>query len=304
MALLDLTTTFGALLIGTFVSAFLYGATCLQTWHYFQSYSDPPLIKATVIILLVLETLHSAFCIHAIYYFLVTSYDNPLALLKCTWTAIGSVLVSALIIFLVHLFYAKRVYTVSRKNKIITVAIALLTLAGFGMGIVKAFRLKYFYLFGAIVALQEASISVSVATDILIASSLSYHLHHSRTGLRSTDTLINKLTIFAINNGVLTSVFGIVTLIALRVKSDNLVYFAVFQVIGNLYTNSLLATLNARRSMTSDVISMPLEFSTTSTAMQNGSSGERPAVSNNYFNSRSGKSQKLEIIIDRPSASV
>ncbi len=69
--------------------------------------------------------------------------------------------------------------------------------------------------------LLKTAMSLYLATDFLVAASLCYYLHTSRTGLKrydlshlsnethdsihsSTDTIINKLIIYAINNGLLT----------------------------------------------------------------------------------------------------
>ncbi|KAF5319148.1 hypothetical protein D9619_008541 [Psilocybe cf. subviscida] len=48
MSSFDLNDTFGALLLGTIISSMLYGAMCLQSWRYFQNYSDRRLIKSVV----------------------------------------------------------------------------------------------------------------------------------------------------------------------------------------------------------------------------------------------------------------
>ncbi|EEB98957.1 hypothetical protein MPER_01443 [Moniliophthora perniciosa FA553] len=44
----------------------------------------------------------------------------------------------------------------------------------------------------------------TVAGDVICAVALSYYLHSSRSGIKSTDTRINKLIIHAVNNGLLT----------------------------------------------------------------------------------------------------
>ncbi|KIK53618.1 hypothetical protein GYMLUDRAFT_117137, partial [Collybiopsis luxurians FD-317 M1] len=77
---IDLNQTFGAFLIGAFFSAMLYGVTCIQIFYYFNRYNDNVWLKIFVLILWVLETLHSIFACHAIYYFVIINYANPIAL--------------------------------------------------------------------------------------------------------------------------------------------------------------------------------------------------------------------------------
>uniref|UniRef100_A0A8H7XRG0 DUF6534 domain-containing protein n=1 Tax=Psilocybe cubensis TaxID=181762 RepID=A0A8H7XRG0_PSICU len=69
--------------------------------------------------------------------------------------------------------------------------------------------------------------ALAAAGDVLIAATLCILLHQSRTGFKRSDTMINKLILFSVNTGVLTR----------------------FVLIVLLYTNSLLATLNARRKI-------------------------------------------------------
>ncbi|KAJ6525737.1 hypothetical protein B0H19DRAFT_589848 [Mycena capillaripes] len=246
---IDLNNTFGALLIGIIVSAALYGVTCLQTFYYFNNYNDGLWAKALIMGLFVLETIHSIFACHAIYWFVITNYDNPPALAKATWSAVLTLLISSGIMLLVHLFYAKRVWHMSRKNIPLTVTIVILAFAHSGMGVViavRAFQLQYFAAFATIKGIVDSSLALAVVTDALIAASLSYYLHTSRSGLKRTDTLINRLLVYTINNGILTSAFDIVTLAFVTTEVDNLIFLAIFEVVGNLYTNSMLATLNSR----------------------------------------------------------
>ncbi|EED77902.1 predicted protein [Postia placenta Mad-698-R] len=85
--------------------------------------------------------------------------------------------------------------------------------------------------------------ALDVSGDLLIAITLSVLLHGSRTGYRRSDGLINKLI------AVLPTAF---------------IYVAFFFLMGRLHTNSLLATLNARkilrvRTVGDDVLSLSLQ---------------------------------------------
>ncbi|KDR69647.1 hypothetical protein GALMADRAFT_145371 [Galerina marginata CBS 339.88] len=255
MTTIDLNATFGAFLIGVILSAGLFGVTCTQVFHYFQNYtSDGILIKGAVATLLILEGLHSAFSIHAVYHYVILNYFNPLALLHVTWSVIMALGVSFLIILLVHLFYVRRVYHVSRKNIPLVALLTALSLGHFATGIeatVNAFKLASLNVISTgSPGILVASISLAVATDVLTAASLSFYLHTSRSGIESTDTLVNKLLAYAINNAILTrsatyasvkiyltwylfSLFDIVVLIFVIVEEGNLVYVAIFQIVGN-----------------------------------------------------------------------
>ncbi|KAG6879188.1 hypothetical protein C0992_004491, partial [Termitomyces sp. T32_za158] len=92
-------------------------------------------------------------------------------------------------------------------------------------------------------------------------------------GLKSnflSDTIINRLMLFIVNTGLLTSLFAMATLISLVISPLTLIYATFYFCIGRLYTNSFLATLNARKAITGQVddvshmlVSIPPAFSNT-----------------------------------------
>ncbi|PBK71173.1 hypothetical protein ARMSODRAFT_954941 [Armillaria solidipes] len=252
MAETSLNNTFGAYLIGVIASACLFGVTCTQTWYYFTRYSDSMTLKAWVGAIWILEVLHVAFPAHAIYYYVIIHYGDPAALAEATWTASLSLGVTGLTGVLVYLFYARRVYYLSNHNVPLVVVIIFLSVCRLGTSIgltANSIHLKYFVQFErhSVTSLVRASLAIHVVTDFLVAGSLCYYLHSSRTGVKRTNTMINRLMVYAIHNGLITAVADILVMAFNIAYPGNLVYLAIYQIIANLYSNSLLATLNARR---------------------------------------------------------
>lgn len=252
MAETSLNNSFGAYLIGVIVSACLFGVTCTQTWYYFTRYSDGVVLKTWVAVIWILEVLHVAFPGHAIYYYVILHYGDPTALTKATWTASATLGVTGLTGVLVYLFYARRIYYLSNHNVPLVAVIIFLSVCRLGtsLGLTGfSIHLKYFVQFErhSVTSLVRASLAIHVVTDFLVAGSLCYYLHSSRTGVKRTDTLINRLMVYAIHNGLITAVADILVMAFNIAYPGNLVYLAVYQIVANLYSNSLLATLNARR---------------------------------------------------------
>ncbi|ESK94546.1 hypothetical protein Moror_8013 [Moniliophthora roreri MCA 2997] len=255
----DIKNTFGAYLVSAMVSSSLYGVTCLQSWHYFRKYTDPLPIKVVVIALLVLETVHAVLDAHALYYYFVLNIDN-----RSEWASAGfghptrtttmTLPVTNWITVIVHLFYARRIYVFSGRNKYVPGIIVLLKAAQFGITIALAVNTIELHSFQAIASsaheknLTVGALSFAVASDVLCTAFLCYYLHISRSPIRNTETsrMIDRIIFFAINNGILTSAISIIVLILSIYQRSNLLYFSIFQVNGNLYANSLLATLNFR----------------------------------------------------------
>ncbi|EGN96777.1 hypothetical protein SERLA73DRAFT_184936 [Serpula lacrymans var. lacrymans S7.3] len=89
---------------------------------------------------------------------------------------------------------------------------------------------------------------ISVLADSCIAFVLCYYLRKHRSGLRRTDSVINRLLLYTINTGVVTSLFGVVVVLTFLTVPTILVFIAFVQVQSKLYAISLFATLNSRPS--------------------------------------------------------
>jgi hypothetical protein len=252
----SLDKTLGAYLIGTFVSAVLYGISCLQTFAYYRTYSkDRLVLRLTVAALWIFETLHIALNMHATYHYLVTTRLDPVVSFKPIRTSVLAVAATTVIVLITHVCYSYRVFTVTRKNWWIASPILALSMGAFVSGIVATVaslqRHDWTKVATGINTLTWArsGLALSVAADVLIAGSLVFYLHGARTGHKRTDTLVTKLIVITINNGVLTSLLNIAVLITSFASSTSIIYMAILQVAGNLYTNSLMATLNARNML-------------------------------------------------------
>lgn len=105
---------------------------------------------------------------------------------------------------------------------------------------------------GELTRLKGLSITVNIlaaVADILIAASLCYFLHRSRTGFKKSDTMISRLILFTVSTGMLTSICAVASLISILIWGQTLIYVAFYFSLGRLYSNSVLATLNARNGI-------------------------------------------------------
>ncbi|KAI0363874.1 hypothetical protein BV20DRAFT_1057663 [Pilatotrama ljubarskyi] len=113
----SLDNTYGAILVGTFVSLVLYGVTLQQVYRYLRTYSSDSFYTKSACSCFL--TLHSILCMHICYWYLVSNYFSPLRLYTGIWSInLLSVLVG-LTIIACQAFYVRRVYLINRKYKYI-----------------------------------------------------------------------------------------------------------------------------------------------------------------------------------------
>ncbi|KAJ6611547.1 hypothetical protein B0H10DRAFT_2055923 [Mycena sp. CBHHK59/15] len=135
--------------------------------------------------------------------------------------------------------------------------------------------------------------STGLVCDITITTSLIYYLRSRKAaGVRSTQDMIDSLIMHAMSRGILTAVC-ITMLFILDVAYPNHCYRQPFyQLLGKLYINSILASLNVRTSVRGKG---QLEVSTCSAlrAMEFASgSGSTPHSDSKTANSGAGSGQK------------
>jgi len=245
--------TLGAALIGLTVSSAVYGILTTQVYSYFRSYpADRVTYKLLVFSLWLLETVDQAFIAHAVYYFTITNYANAFALVEgvVPWTLLMQTALGALAGTVVKTCFALRVWRFSGRNWFITTVIILLALGQLGLAITytyKTFKLDHLSSLPDIKLLGTISLAVGTLTDVVTAITLCFCLRKFRTGQRHSDTLVNSLTIYAINTGVLSSAFSLGTLVTYWLMPTNLIFIGIYFVLCKLYAVSFLATLNTRR---------------------------------------------------------
>ncbi|KAJ7626978.1 hypothetical protein FB45DRAFT_920422 [Roridomyces roridus] len=245
-----LDNTMGSMLLGVIFSAVLYGISALQALFYFTRYGrDPFYLRVLVATTLFLDTVHLAFVTHTVYHYLIVNYYNRDALQLMVWSVSLEALPTGITAGLVQSFYAYRVWKLSHRNLILTGSIMALVMATAGCGtawVVLALQATTYEHLLRMTPLTITINALSTGADLIITGTLCIMLHYTRPASLTTETMINKLILFTINTGLLTSCCAVASLISLILSRNTLIYALFYFCIGRLYSNALLASLNAR----------------------------------------------------------
>ncbi|KAK7031505.1 hypothetical protein R3P38DRAFT_818046 [Favolaschia claudopus] len=245
--------TFGVAFIGVVVAAGLHGVSCVQAWWYYTHQNDRWPLKTLVGTVMIFDTIHQALISHTLYTYLVSNFNNAEILNRIVWSLLVEVLFNGFTALLVQGFLTLRIWRLSNGNIWLSSIASVLVVAEFGCVlayVALSLQLDTFVQLAA--ELKTLSITVNAlaaAGDVFIAATLTYLLRRSRTGFHRSDTMIRKLTYFAINTGAITSLCAIASLISISTAGNTFIYILFFFCIGRLYCNSLLATLNARKAI-------------------------------------------------------
>ncbi|KAK7015190.1 hypothetical protein VNI00_019159 [Paramarasmius palmivorus] len=220
-----------------------------------------------VLAVLILDTIQLAMLTESVYTYLVTNYGNPSYLAVLNSSLIGEVMVSNVIAVIVQMFYCWRLWRLSKHNIFVVAIPVALSVASFvllgyfaGKGLTYHTFLEFKSLdVNDIDDLQPAIkqvvpgirsrrllIKIAAITDVAISIAMVGFLHHSKTGFKRSNDMLNRLIIFTFNTGIPVSLSALLAFISINVWKNTFIYMFFFLMQGRLYTNSLLVTLNTR----------------------------------------------------------
>jgi len=244
--------TLGAYQIGVLVSLVLFGVMSTQTYIYYGRFpTDTRNMKLMVALVWVLE-FAQAICISiALYKWTITSFGVPLIVPPKTFDI--SIFFSGVISACVQGFFSFRIYTLSRTLviPIISWFLSFLRLVVGTAVFITAYRMTALPIFEAQFGwLITTAASVGVGNDLLITVTLVLVLQKQRGEVQArTVPLVDRLIIWTMETGLMTTVASLATLICFLTMKGNLVWGGVFVVVSRLYSNSVLASLNSRQTL-------------------------------------------------------
>ncbi|KIK67740.1 hypothetical protein GYMLUDRAFT_36501 [Collybiopsis luxurians FD-317 M1] len=253
MAPSSISSVFGSGLIGIVLAATLFGLYSAQVYSYFNYYAKDRLwMKLLVVGIWVVLALQYSLNLHAIYTYLIDDFGLDPKLAVASWDWLSYVLLTSVTSICVQLFFARRLFHLLH-NKFakwsLLVVITTLSLIGFIFGCymtARTIKMKLFSSFTAVTWGIDLWLGANVACDICITLGMVYALHTSRTGIRSTDRLINKLMAYSIQTGAVTSFTEVFCLATYTAAGFHFGHILVVFPLSGLYATSFLANLHAR----------------------------------------------------------
>ncbi|KAF7973570.1 hypothetical protein HWV62_14842 [Athelia sp. TMB] len=247
-------STFGALLVGGLVAVGLSGIVTVQSFVYIKLYpTDQIHTKFIVASVWLLDSCHTIFVCASIWDYLIAHFGDHRRIDIIPASLALTIAFTAILTFIVHAFFAHRIFKLSKRNYYIMIPVALLAGLRLIAACVTTAEMIILGNFPAFVAhfkwVFTIGLALSSAVDILIAIFLCYSLQNSRSASSSMDHVINLLILYTFENGALTCAATIVSMLCWLIMPSNRVFLGIHFVIVKIYANSLLATLNSRKQL-------------------------------------------------------
>ncbi|KAF7319681.1 hypothetical protein MKEN_00749300 [Mycena kentingensis (nom. inval.)] len=269
----DLPLLTGPLVLGYMWGYGLYGAFVVQFYLYLQVFkTERVAIKVLVWATFVMETAFTVLCTVAAWNNYGPGWGDLDTLVVIDWSWQGLPPLNGFLAALAQSFYMWRIYRLTRRlylpaligcvSTAFWVDIDLLTTCEtkcmltqltavlyYGISVsVDGHRFEQLNKYSMEITLWLVSASVS---DLLIASSLVIILwrQRQRAQFQRTTEVIDRLIRYAIETGSLTSACAITEVVLWLGTREYNFHFIFFLLIGRLYSNTLMATLNSRAAI-------------------------------------------------------
>ncbi|KAK7693758.1 hypothetical protein QCA50_003330 [Cerrena zonata] len=237
--------------------------TNLQAYVYFlRNPEDSWALKTTIAVLLLLDNVQLVLVTYAYYNLTITHFSDLAVLLlqpqwlplmfwfeECTSIGYGPVSCHAMT---KSKFCFSTVLIVSRRKYELPVALALMSIATFGCGIMFAVKFAKIRGLGDISSISwpvYLNLGTIALCDVSIAAVLCVLLRRQATLSRSTYSIFRSLILYGINASALTSICAVTSLILYATMRNSIVCIAFYCMLPKLYYISLLALLNSRKSL-------------------------------------------------------
>ncbi|KAF6757885.1 hypothetical protein DFP72DRAFT_889284 [Ephemerocybe angulata] len=275
-----LVKTFGASLLGTFISAILYGVTCCLAFNYYRRYpNDRAWFKYMVAALWLLDTLHVAFSIHYVYYYLVIHDMDSSVRTSAVWSLLSANLLTVFLPFISNSFYLTRLYKIGQKNIFMIGGISLLILGRLGLELtimVMGFVHPVFSDIARFQYLTKSYCSVSSVVDLVLAVMITWRLMKVQTANARSNKTIDLIVVYLVSTGAFTGIICLLSLFSVIFVQGGLVDVTLHAILGKLYVISVLAVLNSRQShnLTDSTL-----YEASAFGVDSGFSDTRPSIS-------------------------
>ncbi|KAI0042340.1 hypothetical protein FA95DRAFT_586287 [Auriscalpium vulgare] len=246
---LDVRDTFGMLALGTILGSLFYGMTLLQAGMFFGKSGNERLsLTLLVIVLCIFDTMSWILEVYTTWHYFVANYANPAALAEPLWALKLEPAFTYTIAFIAQMFFIEKIWLLSQS---LVAGISTISLAAWALGLTIT-GLVFSTDLLVSTTINNVNIgqkTLSTLVEVMIAIGMSYLFRVRFTGQKSTDSMLYRLTIFAVSRGVVLSVLQIVYTGLVFGYNDKLYWAVTHFILGKICTNSVLASLNVREIM-------------------------------------------------------
>ncbi|KAH7921378.1 hypothetical protein BV22DRAFT_735766 [Leucogyrophana mollusca] len=210
-----------------------------------------PCDRPDVLLVFIMDTVHMYVTATFFWMMLISGHNSFARILDLPWQLTVMIQLCYCTTFIVQSFYAHRVWIISGRNKSVTTLVFGMATAQMVVGTmcvsIGIRKQSVDDIFSS--RLSGAGALLSVFCDTLITGAVFFYLHPRRWGIRRKESVFRHLTRIFIQMGLLTCLTSLLMFVLYCVQGNKLYTGGPGVVLSKSYVNSLLAVLNARKTM-------------------------------------------------------
>lgn len=252
----NISSTFDAFFYGVIVSVGLFGISIVQMWTYVYLNRDRWVFRILVTSLFVIDMATTYFNMNLLHSYLVSNFGDLTIFTTIETFFVLEILLTALIVFVVDLYFAHLVHTLKQVHWSVVVFIVstdVIALLISILSVIISFRPAFFANLGFTPAHNEIVVGsengISTVCEVVATAALAWSLRSSRTGIPRTDSILLKLHTYTITRGILLTIIQVLSLILYVAQPTKLTWIAFHMCLSKLYFITMAAMLNARYSL-------------------------------------------------------
>ncbi|KAI6100140.1 hypothetical protein F5141DRAFT_320720 [Pisolithus sp. B1] len=243
---LYVTSLVGPIVVSLVLSGVLYGCALVQTHVYYKLFpKDDWRLRALVAFEMAFQTVQLILLFLGVWETVVTAYSRGQITSALVNTTIVGMVFGGPSAFCVQAFFIFRLHSFSQRKLLPVFCSILITIQ-------LAFTLTVGASSSEVIAIQKwrgfivSTLFIAICADTTIAASMSYYLKGSKTGFRQTSRLIDRMILYILATGMVTSITALSAGITFCAIPNTFTWLVLCILEAGLYANSLLAALNAR----------------------------------------------------------
>ncbi|TFK88867.1 hypothetical protein K466DRAFT_662004 [Polyporus arcularius HHB13444] len=248
----------GPLLLSSFLSIMVYGVTLHQVYRYFWLYpKDRLFLKVYVVVIIIMDTMTSAFLMHICYYYLVSERGNTQVSDAPVWSLRVCPPTGGMVVVMIQAFYARRVYLFNPNCVVVVALTGVIIGGGFGVLLataVKSFKLSDLGRWSDATCLDAAFFGTTLLADLVLTTTFVVLLRRNWSPFRSTNDVLRTLILYAVISTLLVTIGTIPALVLAICLPKKLYYVAVAIPLTKLYPSAVMVFLNCRKALTNEIL--------------------------------------------------
>ncbi|KAE9406356.1 hypothetical protein BT96DRAFT_851650 [Gymnopus androsaceus JB14] len=256
---INLSSSVDGIFYGYTLSTVLFGITIVQAWIYINTNDDKWPLRILVTALVLADFTTTCLDTQVLHHLLITNFGSLDVFTELPLSFMIETMLTIIIGVCAELFFISKVWLLKQLHWTVSVLMLVTCIGGAVAGIVAVVQdLEHpFVDFGLTHRAPRLATALNVGLTLLsntiTSTALCWSFANSRTGIKRTDTLLQKLFQYTVTRGIFVTVNLFLLLILFLVHPEELAWVPFHWSTSKVYVITMVAMLNSRDTLRKDL---------------------------------------------------